>query len=152
MRPVMKISYTASIQDVLHDMKKKKTHMAIIVDEYGDIDGLVTLEDILEELIGEIEDEFDKDEPEYTLQPDGAIINSTMLLKEFNQVFGFQFEEEGVETIGGYICFLAEKIPTKDESFILENRTAIILEANKKQLMKIKLLNEDNKNIELNQK
>ena len=123
MRPVMKISYTARIQDVLHDMKKKKKHMAIIVDEYGDIDGLVTLEDILEEFIGEIEDEFDKDEPEYTLQSDGAIINSNMLLKEFNQTFGFQFEEEGVETIGGYICFLAEKIPAKDESFVLENRT-----------------------------
>ena len=152
MRPVMKISYTARIQDVLHDMKKKKKHMAIIVDEYGDIDGLVTLEDILEEFIGEIEDEFDKDEPEYTLQSDGAIINSNMLLKEFNQTFGFQFEEEGVETIGGYICFLAEKIPAKDESFVLENRTVIILEANKKQLMKIKLLNASNENIEPKQK
>ena len=149
MRPVMKISYTARIQDVLHDMKKNKKHMAIIVDEYGDIDGLVTLEDILEELIGEIEDEFDKDEPEYILAPDGAIINSNMLLKDFNQIFGFRFEEEGVETIGGYICFLAEKIPAKKEVIILEDRKVIILEANKKQLMKIKLLD---KNIELKKK
>ena len=143
MRPVMKISYTAHIQDVLHDMKKNKKHMAIIVDEYGDIDGLVTLEDILEELIGEIEDEFDKNEPEYKIQTDGAIIDSTMLLKEFNQIFGFHFEEEGVDTIGGYICFLAGKIPAKNEKFVLGNRTVVILKATKKQLMEIKLLNKN---------
>ena len=66
-----------------------------------------------------------------------------MPLKEFNQTFGFHFEEEGVDTIGGYICFLAGKILAENEKFVLGNRTVVILKATKKQLMEIKLLNKN---------
>ena len=142
MHPPIKISYTSRIQDVLHNMRQSKKHMAIIVNEYGDVDGVVTMEDIVEELVGEIEDEFDYSKPEYQKVKDGIIIDSDMSLKIFNKLFKFNFEEEGVDTIGGYICFSANKIPKKNEVITLDEKSkVIILEANKKQIKKIKLLN-----------
>lgn len=139
MHPAIKISYTSRIKDVLHGMMEQKKHMAIILDEYGDIDGIVTIEDIVEELLGEIEDEFDNAKQNYNLIADGAIINADMSLEEFNKVFSFNFDEE-VDTIGGYLCFLAGKIPSKNERIVKDGLEVIVLEATKKHLKKIKLL------------
>ena len=140
MKPVVKISYTASIQSVLQEMKKTKCHMLMVVDEYGSVDGIVTMEDIVEELIGDIEDEFDTIKPQYIKQGSSVIINSDMPLAEFNKVFEFSLHKDHVDTIGGYICFLEGRIPSSKEIIALEGRKVEIIKASKKQLKQIKLL------------
>ena len=137
MKPVIKISFAASTQSALQEMKDKKSHMALVVDEYGSIDGIVTMEDIVEELVGNIEDEFDKAKPEYKKQGKKIVINSDMPLEEFNTVFNFSLQEERVDTIGGYVCFLEERIPTKGEFVFVEGRKIEIISATKKKLKKL---------------
>ena len=139
MRPAIKISYTSAINNVLQEMKEKKSHLALIVDEYGSVDGLVTMEDIVEEIVGNIEDEFDKEKPEYKREKGIVVVNSEMPLEEFNKVFGFSLQEERVDTIGGYICFLVKRIPTKGEVFHLASKKIEIKSATKKKLKKINL-------------
>jgi magnesium and cobalt transporter len=139
MKPPIKISYTASIQSVLQEMKERKSHIVLMVDEYGSVDGIVTMEDIVEELIGDIEDEFDNTKPEYKKQGSGVIVNSDMPLEEFNKVFGFGLQEERVDTIGGYICFLKDRIPNKKEVVLLEGKKIEVISATQKKLKKLKL-------------
>ena len=139
MRPAIKISYTSSINNVLQEMKNKKSHLVLIVDEYGGVDGLVTMEDIVEEIVGNIEDEFDNEKPEYKKEKGIVVVNSDMPLEEFNKVFGFSLQEERVDTIGGYICFLAKRIPKKGEIFHLSDKKVEIKSATKKKLKTINL-------------
>lgn len=137
MKPVIKISFAASTQSALQEMKEKKSHMALVVDEYGSVDGIVTMEDIVEELVGDIEDEFDKAKPEYKKLGSKVVINSDMPLEEFNKVFSFSLQEERVDTIGGYVCFSEGKIPTKGEFVVLEGKKIEIISANKKKIKKL---------------
>ena len=106
LNPVIKAIETTPIQQLLQKMQKERTHMAILLDEYGGTSGLVTVEDILEELVGEIRDEFDEDEqpPVRKLGEGHYIIYSKSLLYEVDQLLGLALEEEypEVDTLGGW--------------------------------------------------
>ena len=93
------------IHDLLLKMQKERIHMAILMDEYGGTAGLVTVEDILEEIVGEIRDEFDNDEvpPIQTLSPGHYILDSKLLIKEVNDLLGLEIDDEDIDTIGGWI-------------------------------------------------
>jgi CBS domain containing-hemolysin-like protein len=109
-RPVIKVIETIPIQDLLLRMQKDGIHMAILVDEYGGTAGLVTVEDILEEIVGEIRDEFDEDEvPEINkINENKTIVDGKVLIDEVNDLFGLDIYEEDMDTIGGWI--LSEKM------------------------------------------
>jgi CBS domain containing-hemolysin-like protein len=104
-RPIIKVIETAPIQDLLVKMQKDRIHMAILMDEYGGTSGLVTVEDILEEIVGEIRDEFDMDEiPEVRKIKEGHFIfDSKVLVTEVNDMLGLDINDEDVDTIGGWI-------------------------------------------------
>jgi CBS domain containing-hemolysin-like protein len=93
------------IHDLLLKMQKERIHMAILMDEYGGTSGLVTVEDILEEIVGEIRDEFDIDEVASIRKiKDGHyILDSKLLVKEVNDLLGIHLEEDDVDTIGGWV-------------------------------------------------
>jgi CBS domain containing-hemolysin-like protein len=98
-------------------MQKEKFHMAIVVDEYGGTAGLVTLEDLIEELVGEIVDEFDVEEPNVEVLPGGAVrINARMQIDEVNELLKSDFPEGDWDTIGGYLYHLLGHIPTEGEA------------------------------------
>ncbi|WP_379971221.1 hemolysin family protein [Ectobacillus sp. sgz5001026] len=105
MRPVIEVMETVPIHDLLIQMQKKRIPLAVLYDEYGGTAGIVTLEDILEEIVGEIRDEYDGDEkpPIQDVNDDYKILDGKVLVSEVNDLLGVNIEEEDVDTIGGWI-------------------------------------------------
>jgi CBS domain containing-hemolysin-like protein len=104
-RPIIQVIESIAIHDLLVKMQKERIHMAILVDEYGGTSGLVTVEDILEEIVGEIQDEFDIDETPMIqkIDDDHTIIDGKVLISEVNDLFGLSIDDADVDTIGGWI-------------------------------------------------
>ena len=119
-RKVMCVSPATRVLDLLVDMRLKRTHMALVVDEYGGIDGLVTIEDLVEQIVGEIEDEHDRgDEPEMKQVGDGTLIADARAdLEAFEQEVGLRFSEddrEDTDTLGGLVFRLVGRVPLRGE-------------------------------------
>jgi len=104
-RPVIRVIDTIPIHDLLVKMQKDRIHMAILMDEYGGTSGLVTVEDILEEIVGDIRDEFDEDEiPEITKISDNkTVVDGKVLIEEINELFKLDLDNTEIDTIGGWI-------------------------------------------------
>jgi CBS domain containing-hemolysin-like protein len=104
-RPIIKVIESIPIHDLLVKMQKERIHMAILYDEYGGTSGLVTVEDILEEIVGEIQDEFDDDEKPIIQQinQDRTLVDGRILISEINDLLGLNIEEEDVDTLGGWM-------------------------------------------------
>jgi putative hemolysin len=105
---------TKKISQLLQEFRKKQVHLAIVVDEYGGTEGIVTIEDLLEEIVGDIADEYDEAESLYIAQPDGSwIVDPRMTILDVEEHFGFKIPQEGdYDTIGGYIFHCAGTIPS----------------------------------------
>ena len=115
-RDLLFVSPAVRVLDLLLEMRVKRTHMALVVDEFGGIDGLVTIEDVVEQIVGEIEDEHDSGEaPVLTEQADGTVTaDARVLLTDFEARFGVTFSEEEHEftdTLGGLVTNLANRVP-----------------------------------------
>ena len=117
MKPAVFVNASEKIDDVLRVMKKHKTHLCIVVDEYGGTTGLVTMEDILEELVGEIWDEHDEEREDIIPQGENAYIaDGSMNLNEFSGYFGIETESDNV-SLGGWVTEILGRIPEKGDSF-----------------------------------
>lgn len=120
MRDILFVSPSMQVLELLLEMRVKRIHMALVVDEFGGVDGLVTIEDLVEEIVGEIEDEHDQDEdPQLFLKPDGSIeADARVLIKSFEETVGkVVTEDERIEfdTLGGLIFSLAGRVPIRGE-------------------------------------
>jgi magnesium and cobalt transporter len=119
-RPVLFVSPAVRVMDLLLEMRFKRTHMAMVVDEYGGIDGLLTIEDVVEQIVGEIEDEHDDDDtPEMVQRTDGTVLaNARVTLEDFESQHGMVFteeEREEADTLGGLVARLAGRVPGRGE-------------------------------------
>lgn len=111
------IPETKAVSKLMREMQKDHFHMAIVADEYGSIAGLVTLEDCLEELVGEIVDEHDEVDPEVRLLPTGeSLVDASMAIGDFNDHFGTNLPDDDHETIAGYLFGALERVPEVGES------------------------------------
>ena len=120
MRDILFVSPSMQVLELLLEMRVKRIHMALVVDEFGGVDGLVTIEDLVEEIVGEIEDEHDQDEePRLLLKPDGLIEEDARVLnKTFEDLVGnVVTEDERLEfdTLGGLVFSLAGRVPIRGE-------------------------------------
>jgi CBS domain containing-hemolysin-like protein len=117
-RPIIRVIETIPIHDLLLKMQKDRVHMAILMDEYGGTSGLVTVEDILEEIVGEIRDEFDMDEIPMIrkINENHYIIDSKVIVSEVNDLLGLEINDEDIDTIGGWI--LTENYEAKEGDII----------------------------------
>nr|WP_280925735.1 MULTISPECIES: hemolysin family protein [unclassified Rothia (in: high G+C Gram-positive bacteria)] len=105
MRPARFEPESKRAMDLLREMQRESTHVAIIVDEYGGTAGLITLEDLIEELVGDISDEYDHESPDYTLNDDGTFRLSARLgIDELGEIFGRELDDEDVDTVGGLLA------------------------------------------------
>ncbi len=126
---------TKICSELLQEFRARKNHIAIVVDEYGGTSGLITIEDLLEVIVGEIEDEHDapKDEDIIQIQENSYKLHGRAELEDLEDI-GLKIESEEVDTIGGYICLLAGRVPAKDEEFNIDEWYFTIDEADAKQI------------------
>jgi gliding motility-associated lipoprotein GldD len=145
MRAPFFVPESKMIDDLLEEFKGKKVHMAIVVDEYGGCEGLVTLEDIIEEIVGDISDEFDDDEVVYSkLDDNNYVFEGKTNLKQFYRVFkieGEEFEEQKGEadTLAGFILEIAGRIPVKNQKVPFSNFEFTIESADKRRIKRVKV-------------
>lgn len=143
-RPAYYVPETKKINDLLSEFKAKKIHMAIVVDEYGGTAGIVTLEDILEEIVGDISDEMDDDEALYSHLPDGSIIfEGKILLNDFYKVSetnekDFEYEKGDAETLAGLLLELKGEIPQKGETIEFKDFSFTIASADNRRIKKVR--------------
>lgn len=115
------IPETRNISLLFKEMQSKKNHMAIVVDEYGQTTGIITMEDILEEIVGNILDEYDDEEEQVKANNDGTYeIDGQTMLEDIEDRLDIKFDSDDIDTINGYIIYKLGKIPEKDEQFETE--------------------------------
>ena len=130
------------IADLLKELQSKKLHMAIVVDEYGSISGLLTIEDIIEELVGEIEDEHDNEQPIVKHVGDEYIINALARVVDVNDFLpvGIPVSEDGgYETVSGYMTQLLDKIPDLNDTVKTEDYILTVTKKVNQMVMVIKI-------------
>jgi len=127
---------TKNVRQILLDFQSQKIHLGIVLDEYGGTSGIVTLEDVLEEIVGEIEDEYDPPRPqEIKVLQDGSFhISGRTSLDELKNELGIEILSLQVETIGGYVCQLAGRVPDKGEEFSDNRFHFVVKEADAKNI------------------
>ena len=131
LREVIYIPSATPVFNLLQKMKKQNIHLAIVMDEFNSVTGLVTIEDLVEEIVGEIEDEHDKDEaPMYRQKNDNIIMDAAMLVDDFEREFDVNIPDdlkEDVGTIGGIIFNIAGRIPKKKEKFTINKKLSFTI-------------------------
>ena len=136
------IPETTAVDQLLERMKRERFHIAIVLDEYGGVLGLVTMEDILEEIVGEIEDEHDPDEAEPIQQIDEWIaeVDGRVHLDDLNERFNYDLpEDEDFDTIGGFVFSELGHIPEVDETLTWRTLRMTVLEADKRRVIKLRI-------------
>jgi putative hemolysin len=111
MRPPLFVPGTREVEDVLADMKRLKVHLAIVLDEYGGTAGLVTMEDLLEEIVGAIYDEYDRTEAVAATEPGTPVIDGALPISEFNSEYDLSLDDTEYTTVGGYIFGELGRLP-----------------------------------------
>jgi len=120
-RPVSFVPETKDIGKLFKKMQEEKNHMVIVLDEYGQTAGLVTMEDILEEIVGNILDEYDVEDELIVLQYDNTyLVRGITPLADLEEILGIEFEDEDHDTLNGFLIMLLEHIPSEDEDCVVE--------------------------------
>jgi magnesium and cobalt transporter len=138
LRPAVFIPQSKRLDILLKEFRIKRNHMAIVIDEYGHVSGLVTIEDVLEQIVGEIEDEYDIDEDDYIKNhPDNSYtVKAATPIDDFNDYFNTKFSDEEFDTIGGLVLQGFGHLPKRGESLTI-------------QAFQFKVLHSDNRRIHL---
>ena len=128
-----------SARELLHEMRRR-THMAVVVDEYGGVAGLVTLEDLLEEIVGDIRDEHDAEEMTMRAEPNGVwVVPAVVHVKEIEQVFEIEFEDRDFDTVGGMVVSAFGRVPVVGETLSTNGIDVEVLEADRKRVQLVRL-------------
>lgn len=144
LKPVPSVSPDTKISRLLRIFQKNKTHLAVVIDEFGGTEGIVTLEDILEELVGEIWDEHDEVSVDFEKISDNEYIaDGSASLEDFFEYFKINRTEDDVTTVNGFIMMLLDKIPEVDDTAEFDNITARVLSTDGKRADKIKITIEE---------
>lgn len=135
-RPAILVPESKRLDALLQEFKKTQQHMAIVVDEYGSVSGLVTIEDILEQIVGDIEDEFDIADEEYIklLNGNRYAINALTPIEEFNEYFGLDFNDSEYDTMGGIIAQTLGHLPKRGETAVINQIRFEIVHADSRRI------------------
>jgi magnesium and cobalt transporter len=136
LRPALFIPEAKPLNVLLRDFRSKRNHMAIVVDEYGSVAGLITIEDVLEQIVGDIEDEYDLDEATDNIVADGDRFRVRALTEigDFNEAFGTTFADDEFDTVGGLITHQIGRVPKRGESIEIDGLRFEVLRADARQV------------------
>ncbi|HBG05326.1 MAG: hypothetical protein A2075_01285 [Geobacteraceae bacterium GWC2_58_44] len=132
---------TKNLEELLHDFKKRRVHMAVVIDEYGGTAGLVTIEDLLEQIVGDIQDEYDLETERFFVEPDGSIVADGRLpIEDLEEHFGIVVERDKFETVGGLIFHLTGRIPSAGEVIESDSLVLTVLEADERRIAQVRVV------------
>jgi magnesium and cobalt transporter len=137
LRPAIFIPESKRLNILLKEFRATRNHMAIVVDEYGGVSGLLTIEDVLEQIVGDIEDEYDFDETEDNIVSQGGgrfRVKATTELPDFDAAFGTRFNDEDFDTIGGVILGRFERVPKRGEEITVSGLRFKVLRADSRRV------------------
>lgn len=148
LKPVPAVSPDTKISKLLRIFQKNKTHLAVVIDEFGGTEGIVTLEDILEELVGEIWDEHDEVQNDIEqISETEYIVQGSMSVDDFYEYFKINKVEKEISTVNGWIMKSTDKIPQKDDKVVYDGLTALVLSVDGKRADEIKITVEEEENV-----
>ncbi|MBF0545844.1 MAG: HlyC/CorC family transporter [Candidatus Riflebacteria bacterium] len=141
LRPAYFVPESKKLDDLLKEFQKGKLHMALVVDEYGGISGLVTIEDLLEEIVGEIVDEYDSEEQASInqIEPGVYMVDAKISIKDLEEAMDITLDYEDSETIGGFVFEKLGRIPKRDERVIDTHAVFIVSEMKGNRILKVKI-------------
>jgi putative hemolysin len=138
-RPATFVPETKRVPELLKEFQRKQVQIAIVVDEYGGTAGLVTIEDLLEEIVGEIRDEYDVETEPVVEEGNGSFVFSGKVsIAEIRQRLGVEIEPEGFETVGGYVLTRVGRVPAVGETFELDGMSVEVLDAERRRIHKVR--------------
>lgn len=140
LREVAVIPESKRLNSLLKEFRDSRSHMAIVVDEYGGVSGLLTIEDVLEEIVGEIDDEHDQEEAEF-IQPDADrngrpsyLVRALTRIEDFNDYFGCEFDDEVYDTVGGLVMHELGRLPRRGESLHYNGFDFVVTKADRRRI------------------
>ena len=141
LRAPIVVPETKVVADLLADFQRSEVHMAIVVDEYGGTAGLVTIEDVLEEIVGEIEDETDADDEVQIrkLTESTFFVQALTPIEDFNEAFGSTFSDEEFDTIGGLVLNAFGRLPNRNETTHLEGFEFKVINSDQRKLNSLRV-------------
>jgi magnesium and cobalt transporter len=137
LRPAVFVPESKRLNVLLRDFRANRNHIAIVVDEYGGVSGLVTIEDVLEQIVGDIEDEYDFDEAEDNIIPESGgryRVKAQTEIADFNETLGAQFSDEEFHTIGGLVLQAFGRLPKRGESTTIDNFRFKVVRADSRRI------------------
>jgi len=137
LRPVVFVPETKRLNVLLRDFRGNRNHIALVVDEYGGVCGMVTIEDVLEQIVGEIEDEYDFDEDEDNIimdRPGHWRIKAATEIEDFNEAVGTTFGDEDYDTVGGLVLKAAGQLPKRGEHIVVGDLVFTVLRSDSRRL------------------
>jgi len=133
------IPESKNLEELLQEFKRRRVHIAIVIDEYGGTSGLITIEDLLEQIVGDIQDEYDTEEELIQPQDDGsAIIDARVPIEEFEELFGIEVERDKFDTVGGLIFSLLGRIPRTGDEVSTAGIRLTVLSAGERRIGKLR--------------
>lgn len=131
---------TTSLQVQLNAFLRRKAHIAVVVDEYGEVEGLVTLEDILEEIVGEIADEHDVDMQGVKQEADGSVVvDGSVPIRDLNRALDWNLPDDDVTTIAGLVIHETQSIPEEKQAFTFHNTRFVVMKREKNRIVKLRI-------------
>jgi len=139
-KPPLYIPETMKVSILLREMQKKRVHLAVVIDEYGAVSGLVSMEDLLEEIVGEIRDEYDTESPVIELADGSLIIDASLSTSDLQEEYGIEIPESpDYETLGGFIVTHLQRIPKAGDNIDLNDKSLRVVEMVGQRIAKVKL-------------
>jgi len=140
LRPAYFVPESKKVDDLLSEMQEKGVHLAVVVDEYGGMAGIVTLEDIVEEIVGEIRDEYDQKEEILIerLSDDEFLFRGRVSMDDFNETLGTHLFDESADTLAGYIYSQFGRVPEEGESLVVEEWILTVEVVHSRRIIRIR--------------
>lgn len=140
LRPPYLVPESKKVSDLLQEFRQRRVHMAIVIDEYGGTSGLITIEDLIEEIVGDIQDEYDLEE-DWLLEEEGGavLVDGRLNIEEFEDYFMVEVEREKFDTVGGYVVEMLGRVPARGEHLEFDGLKLLVVDADPRAVRQLRV-------------
>ncbi len=140
LRPPYLVPESKNVSDLLQEFRQRRVHIAVVIDEYGGTSGLVTIEDLIEEIVGDIQDEYDLVEDWLVEEEGGAVlVDGRLNVEEFEEHFAIEIEREKFDTVGGYVVEMLGRVPARGERLEFDGLKLLIVDADLRAVRQVRV-------------